>query len=414
MAKINDNFIKLPESYLFSDISKKVNTYKAEHPEAKVIRMGIGDVTLPLTGEVIHSLHAATDEMAQAATFKGYGPEQGYRFLTETIVKEAYLPLGVSLDPEEVFISDGAKSDTGNFGDILSRDNRIAVTDPVYPVYIDSNVMGYRAGALNSNGKWSNIVYLPCTPDNNFVPELPQEKIDVVYLCFPNNPTGTTLTRDQLKVWVDYAIQNDVLILFDAAYEAFITEKDVPHSIYEIENAKKVAVEFRSFSKTAGFTGTRCGYTVVPKELLLSCEEGDKKVSLNKLWNRRQCTKFNGTPYIIQKAAEATFSSQGKEEVKALIDYYMTNAKIIRTSLENIGLKVFGGVNSPYIWMKTPDNISSWEMFDKMLKEVNVVITPGVGFGPSGEGFIRFSALGNREDTMEAMERIKLWNIKKQ
>lgn len=414
MAKINDNFIKLPESYLFSDISKKVNTYKAEHPEAKVIRMGIGDVTLPLTGEVIHSLHAATDEMAQAATFKGYGPEQGYRFLTETIVKEAYLPLGIQIEPDEVFVSDGAKSDTGNFGDILSRDNRIAVTDPVYPVYIDSNVMGYRAGALGSNGKWSNIVYLPCTPATNFVPELPKEKIDVVYLCFPNNPTGTTLTRDQLKVWVDYAIENDVLILFDAAYEAFITEKDVPHSIYEIENAKKVAVEFRSFSKTAGFTGTRCGYTVVPKELLLSCEEGDKKVSLNKLWNRRQCTKFNGTPYIIQKAAEATFSPKGKEEVKALIDYYMSNARIIRESLENIGMKVFGGVNSPYIWMKTPEGFSSWEMFDKMLKEVHIVTTPGVGFGPSGEGFIRFSALGNREDTIEAMERIKHWNIKKQ
>lgn len=411
MALINDNFLKLPESYLFSDIAKKVNAYKTVHPEAKIIRLGIGDVTLPLPDEVIKALHKASDEMAEASTFRGYGPERGYSFLIEKIIKNDYEPLGIHLDTDEIFISDGAKSDTGNFGDILSKDNRIAVTDPVYPVYVDSNVIGCRGGEMGTDGRWNSIVYIPCTPENDFIPQLPAEKIDVVYLCLPNNPTGTALTKSQLKVWVDYAIRNEVLILFDAAYEAFISEDDIPHSIYEIKGAKKVAVEFRSFSKTAGFTGTRCGYTVVPKEVVAYSKNDRKSVSLNALWNRRQSTKFNGTPYIIQRAAEVIYTPQGKEQVKALVRYYMDNAKTIRENLENIGLQVYGGVNAPYIWLKTPDGISSWKMFDRLLYEVNVVGTPGVGFGPSGEGFLRLSAFGNKEETAEAMERIKNWKI---
>ncbi len=410
MALVNDNFLKLPGNYLFSDIAKKVNAFKVVHPEAKLIRLGIGDVTRPLAPAVINALHSAVDEMASEETFRGYGPEQGYRFLIDTIIKNDFEPRGIKLDPDEVFISDGAKSDTGNIGDILRHDNRVAVTDPVYPVYVDSNVMGVRAGDLQIDGRWSNIVYIPCTAENNFTPELPEKRVDMIYLCYPNNPTGTVLNKKQLKKWVDYALENEVLILFDAAYEAFIRDEDVPHSIYEIKGAKQCAIEFRSFSKTAGFTGLRCGYTVVPKELMGRTPDG-QKVSLNGLWNRRQCTKFNGTAYIIQKAAEAVYSPEGKAQVKATIDYYMENAKLIREGLEATGLQIFGGTNAPYIWLKTPKDVTSWKFFERLLYECHVVGTPGVGFGPSGEGYFRLTAFGNRENTQEAIERIKNWKI---
>ncbi len=405
MVTINDNFQKLPGSYLFSEIAKRVAAYKEANPSAKIIRMGIGDVTLPLCDAVIKAMHKAVDEMADSSTFRGYGPEQGYKFLIDTIIKNDFEPRGVSLESDEVFISDGAKSDTGNIGDILGLGNVVAVTDPVYPVYIDTNVMAGRAGDLLADGRWSKIVYLPCTAENGFVPSLPKEKVDVIYLCFPNNPTGTTLTKAQLTEWVKYALANDALILFDAAYEAFIRESDVPHSIYEIEGAKQCAIEFRSFSKTAGFTGTRCGLTVIPKTVMARNEKGEK-VALNGLWNRRQCTKFNGTAYVIQRAAEAVYSEEGKKQVKDTIDYYMTNAQIIRNGLEAAGYTVFGGKNSPYVWAKTPAGMDSWAFFDYLLKEKNIVATPGVGFGVSGEGYIRFSALGDRDATIEAMKRL--------
>lgn len=405
MVAINDNFQKLPGSYLFSEIAKRVALYKESNPSAKIIRMGIGDVTLPLCDAVIKAMHKAVDEMADPSTFHGYGPEQGYKFLIDTIIKNDFEPRGVSLDSDEIFISDGAKSDTGNIGDILGLGNVVAVTDPVYPVYVDTNVMAGRAGDLLADGRWSRIVYLPCTAENGFVPELPKQKVDVIYLCFPNNPTGTTLTKTQLTEWVKYALANDALILFDAAYEAFIQEDDVPHSIYEIEGAKQCAIEFRSFSKTAGFTGTRCGFTVIPKDVTAVGMNGEK-VQLNRLWNRRQCTKFNGTAYVIQRAAEAVYSEEGKIQVKDTIDYYMTNAKIIRNGLEAAGYTVFGGKNSPYVWAKTPDGMDSWAFFDYLLKEKNIVATPGVGFGLSGEGYIRFSALGDKDATIEAMKRL--------
>ena len=405
MVAINDNFQKLPGSYLFSEIAKRVALYKESNPSAKIIRMGIGDVTLPLCDAVIKAMHKAVDEMADPSTFHGYGPEQGYKFLIDTIIKNDFEPRGVSLDSDEIFISDGAKSDTGNIGDILGLGNVVAVTDPVYPVYVDTNVMAGRAGDLLADGRWSRIVYLPCTAENGFVPELPKQKVDVIYLCFPNNPTGTTLTKTQLTEWVKYALANDALILFDAAYEAFIQEDDVPHSIYEIDGAKRCAIEFRSFSKTAGFTGTRCGFTVIPKDVTAVGMNGEK-VQLNRLWNRRQCTKFNGTAYVIQRAAEAVYSEEGKMQVKDTIDYYMTNAKIIRNGLEAAGYTVFGGKNSPYVWAKTPDGMDSWAFFDYLLKEKNIVATPGVGFGVSGEGYIRFSALGDKDATIEAMKRL--------
>lgn len=402
--------MKLPGSYLFSDIAKKVNEFKTAHPDANVIRLGIGDVTRPLPPAVIEAMHKAVDEMADASTFRGYGPEQGYDFFVNTIVENDYKAYGLDIAVDEVFVSDGSKSDTGNIGDILGLDNIVAITDPVYPVYVDTNVMAGRAGDLQANGKWSKVVYLPCTAENDFVPELPKEKVDIIYLCYPNNPTGTTLTRDQLKVWVDYALKNGVLILFDSAYEAFITEDNVPHSIYEIEGAKEVAIEFRSFSKTAGFTGTRCAYTVVPKALMGFTKSGEK-VSLNKLWNRRHTTKFNGVPYIIQRGAEACYSSEGKKQVKATIDYYLANAKIIREGLATQGLKVYGGVNSPYIWVKTPNGLTSWQFFDYLLNDLNIVGTPGVGFGPSGEGYLRLTAFGTLENTKEAVSRLKKISI---
>jgi len=407
MALVNENFLKLPGSYLFSDIAKKVNTFKITHPKQDVIRLGIGDVTQPLPEAVITAMHKAVDELAVKDTFRGYGPEQGYNFLIETIIKNDYASRGISLEPSEVFINDGAKSDTGNIGDILRHDNSVGITDPVYPVYVDSNVMAGRAGDL-IDGQWSNLVYIPCLSENNFIPQIPDRRIDMLYLCYPNNPTGTTLTKDELKKWVNYALENDTLILYDAAYEAYIQEPDVPHSIYEIKGAKKVAIEFRSFSKTAGFTGVRCGYTVVPKELNAATLNGER-VQLNKLWNRRQCTKFNGTSYITQRAAEAVYSPEGKKQIKEIINYYMTNAKIMKEGIEATGLKVFGGVNAPYLWVKTPNEMPSWKFFDQLLYEANIVGTPGVGFGPSGEGYLRLTAFGAREDCIEAMRRLKNW-----
>ncbi|MDR0976267.1 MAG: LL-diaminopimelate aminotransferase [Prevotellaceae bacterium] len=408
MALVNEQFLKLPGSYLFSDIAKKVNAFKAAHPEVNLIRLGIGDVTRPLAPACIEAMHKAVDELNSAATFRGYGPEQGYDFLIEAIVKNDFEPRGVALSLQEVFVSDGAKSDTGNIGDILHRDNRVGVTDPVYPVYIDSNVMGGRAGTLGADGRWTNLTYLPCTAENDFIPQLPKEHVDMVYLCYPNNPTGTTLTKTQLKKWVDYALENDTLILFDAAYEAFIEEDDVPHSIYEIEGARQCAVEFRSFSKTAGFTGVRCGYTVVPKEVTGRTPSGER-TALNALWNRRQTTKFNGASYITQRGAEAVYSEEGKKQVRATIDYYKNNARTMKAGLEAAGLKVYGGVNSPYIWLQTPKGVGSWQFFDTMLNEAHVVGTPGAGFGPSGEGYLRLTAFGTHEDCMAAMGRIKAW-----
>jgi len=406
MAKVNENFLKLPGSYLFSDIAKKVEAYRAAHPDKKIIKLGIGDVTRPLPQACISAMHKAVDELADSRTFHGYGPEQGYSFLIDAIIKNDYEPRGVKLSGDEVFVSDGAKSDTGNIVDILGQDNLVCVTDPIYPVYIDSNVMSGRAGDLQDNGYWNRITYLPCTAENNFIPEIPDKRFDMVYLCFPNNPTGTTLTKEQLAKWVRYALDNGVLILFDAAYEAFITEDDVPHSIYEIEGAKQCAIEFRSFSKTAGFTGVRCAYTVVPKEVKAATADG-RLVSLNPLWNRRQCTKFNGASYITQRGAEAIYTPEGKQQVRDNIAYYQQNAKVLRQGLQGLGLQVFGGVNSPYIWFKAPGGATSWGFFERLLNEANVVTTPGAGFGPSGEGYIRLTAFGGHEDCLEAMERIK-------
>lgn len=403
MINVNDNFLKLPGSYLFTEIAHRVAAYKEANPQAPVIKMGIGDVTLPLPAACIMEMQKAISEMAHKESFRGYGPEQGYDFLRQAIADD-YKQYGVSLACDEIFVSDGSKSDCGNIGDIFSKDCKVALTDPVYPVYVDTNVMAGRSGDLLDNGQWSNLVYMPVTAANDFVPELPKEKVDLIYLCFPNNPTGTTLTKDQLKVFVDYAHKTGALILFDAAYEAYITEKDVPHSIFEIPEARDCAIEFRSFSKNAGFTGTRCGFTVIPHDVKAKGSKGEV-VELNKLWLRRQCTKFNGTPYIIQRGAAAVYTPEGKAQVRQLIDYYLGNAKVIRESLLKAGFSVYGGVNGPYIWAKTPDNQTSWDFFDYLLKEKNIVTTPGVGFGPSGEGYIRFSSLGSRENTIEAMKR---------
>ena len=407
MALVNEHLLKLPNNYLFSDIAKKVNAFKVSHPKTDLIRLGIGDVTRPLPQASIEAMHKAVDELANKETFHGYGPEQGYDFLIDAVIRNDYAPRGVHLEPGEVFISDGAKSDTGNIGDILRHDNSIGVTDPIYPVYIDSNVMCGRAGILE-DGRWSNVVYLPCLSENNFVPEIPDRRIDILYLCYPNNPTGTVISKAELKKWVNYALENDTLILYDAAYEAYIQDPDIPHSIYEIKGAKKVAIEFRSFSKTAGFTGVRCGYTVVPKELTAATLEGER-IPLNRMWNRRQCTKFNGTSYITQRGAEAIYTPEGKKQVKAIIQYYMANARIMKEALESTGLKVFGGENAPYLWVKAPGEVSSWKFFEQMLYEANVVGTPGVGFGPSGEGYIRLTAFGERADCEEAMKRIRKW-----
>ncbi len=410
MIRVNDNFSKLQESYLFSEIARKVKAFEAEHPEASIIRMGIGDVTLPICEASVKAMHKAVDEMGNRATFHGYGPEQGYAFLAECISKYDYAERGIAIATDEIFISDGAKSDTGNIGDILSTDNLVAVTDPVYPVYVDSNVMAGRAGTLTERGTWSNIMYMPCNAENGFIPALPAAIPDMIYLCYPNNPTGTTLTRSQLKAWVDYALENKALLLFDSAYEAFITEDDVPHSIYEIEGARRCAIEFRSFSKTAGFTGLRCGYTVVPKELIGYDSEG-RPMMLNKLWNRRQCTKFNGASYVTQRAAEAIYTPEGRTQVREAIAYYLRNALILRSGLAAAGLEAVGGVNAPYVWVKTPRGMTSWEFFAKLLGECHIVGTPGVGFGPSGEGYFRLTAFNTYELTLEAVERIKNFRL---
>ena len=401
MYKINDNYLKLPGSYLFSTIAKKVNAYTEANPDKKVIRLGIGDVTLPLAPAVIDAMHKAVDEMAHAETFHGYAPDLGYEFLRSAIVENDYKARGVDIAIDEIFVSDGAKSDSGNIGDIFAQNNRIAVCDPVYPVYVDTNAMAGRTGDyVKEKEAWSNVIYMPCTAENNFVPELPKETPDIIYICCPNNPTGTTSNKDQLQKWVDFALTKGAVIIYDAAYEAYISEDDVPHSIYECDGAKKCAIEMRSFSKNAGFTGTRLGFTVIPKEL--TCDG----VSLNSLWARRHGTKFNGAPYIIQRAGEAVYSPEGKKQTKEQIAYYMNNAKIIREGLTNAGYTVFGGVNAPYIWLKTPDNMTSWEFFDYLLENLNIVGTPGSGFGPSGEGYFRLTAFGSLENTKEAMERI--------
>ncbi|MDR0415121.1 MAG: LL-diaminopimelate aminotransferase [Prevotellaceae bacterium] len=409
MAFVNENFLKLPGNYLFAEIATRVAAYKTGHPNANVISLGIGDVTRPLAAAVVEAMQKASAEMSSEETMRGYAPDRGYQFLLDAIVKNDFAARGIDITQDEVFVSDGAKSDTGNFGDVLSADNLVAVTDPVYPVYVDTNVMGGRAGELKGDA-WSRIEYLPCTIQNNFTPALPAKRVDVIYLCYPNNPTGTTLSKAELKKWVDYALQNESLILFDAAYEAFIRESDVPHSIYEIAGAKQVAVEFRSFSKTAGFTGVRCGYNVVPKELLVRTASGDK-VALNSVWKRRQATKFNGTAYIVQRAAEAVYSPEGKRQVQETIGYYMENARVIKAGLESVGMKTYGGVNAPYIWVQTPGGCSSWEFFDRLLNELQIVSTPGAGFGASGEGFVRLTAFGKKAATLEAVERIKNWTL---
>ncbi len=406
MATINDNYLKLPGSYLFAEIARRVAAFKESHPEADIIRLGIGDVTQPLPAACIEAMHKAVDEMAHAETFRGYGPEQGYSFLTEAIIENNYTNRGIQIDSDEIFVSDGSKSDCGNIQEIFGTDNKVAITDPVYPVYLDTNVMAGRTGTLKKDGHFEGVTYLPCDASNNFAPALPKEHVDMIYLCCPNNPTGTTLSREELKKWVDYAKANDSVILFDAAYAAYITEEAVPRSIYEIEGAKDVAIEFRSFSKTAGFTGTRCGYTIIPKTVKGKAADGTI-VEFNKLWNRRHTTKFNGTAYIVQRGAAAIYSEEGQKQVKETIAYYMENARIIREGLKAAGITAYGGVNAPYIWLKTPNDMPSWDFFDKLLSEVNIVGTPGAGFGPCGEGYFRLTSFGDRENTLRAVERIK-------
>jgi len=406
MATINDNYLKLPGSYLFAEIARRVAAFKEANPEADIIRLGIGDVTRPLPPACIEAMHKAVDELANADTFRGYGPEQGYSFLTDAIIEHNYKARGIEIESDEIFISDGSKSDCGNIQEIFGTDNHVAITDPVYPVYLDTNVMAGRTGTLQEDGHFEGVTYLPCDASNDFAPALPKERVDMIYLCCPNNPTGTTLSRAELKKWVDYARENETVILFDAAYAAYITEDDVPRSIYEIEGAKDVAIEFRSFSKTAGFTGTRCGYTIIPKTVKGHAADGSL-VEFNKLWNRRHTTKFNGTAYIVQRGAAAIYTEEGQKQVKETIAYYMENARIIREGLQAAGIKAYGGVNAPYIWLKTPDNMPSWDFFDKLLTEVHIVGTPGAGFGPCGEGYFRLTAFGNRENTVRAVERIK-------
>lgn len=402
MYKINENYLKLPGSYLFSNIGKKVTAYKAANPDKDVISLGIGDVTQPLAPAVIEALHSAVDEMADAATFHGYAPDLGYEFLRSAIRDNDYRERGVDIALDEIFISDGAKSDSGNIGDIFAVDNKIAVCDPVYPVYVDTNAMAGRTGDyIADEERWSNVIYMPCTKETNFAPELPKETPDIIYLCFPNNPTGSTITKDQLQEWVDYANKVGAVIIYDAAYEAYISEENVPHTIYECDGAKTCAIELRSFSKNAGFTGTRLGFTVIPKELK------SNGVMLNSLWARRHGTKFNGAPYIIQRAGEAVYSEAGKAQTKQQVAYYMNNAKTIIEGLKSAGYTVSGGVNAPYVWLETPDGMSSWDFFDYLLTKANIVGTPGSGFGPSGEGYFRLTAFGTYENTLAALERIK-------
>lgn len=402
MFHVNENYQKLPGSYLFSTIGKKVNAYQEANPDKEIIRLGIGDVTQPIAPAIIEAMHKAVDEMGHAETFHGYAPDLGYAFLRKAIVDNDYKAKGCDISEDEIFVSDGAKSDSANIQEIFAQNNRIAVCDPVYPVYVDSNVMAGRTGTYDkATETWSDVIYMPCTAANNFVPEFPKETPDIIYLCLPNNPTGTTLTKDQLQEWVDYANKNGAVIIYDAAYEAYISEDNVAHTIYECKGAKTCAIELRSFSKNAGFTGVRLGFTVVPKEL--KC--GD--VSLNAMWARRHGTKFNGAPYIVQRAGEAVYSDAGKAQLKEQVAYYMKNAKTIKEGLKDAGYTVFGGVNAPYIWLKTPDKMTSWEFFDYLLEKANVVGTPGSGFGPSGEGYFRLTAFGNYENTVKALDRIK-------
>jgi LL-diaminopimelate aminotransferase len=407
MALVNEHYLKLKAGYLFPEIARRVQAYADANPEAEIIRLGIGDVTQPLPSAVVNSMHQAVGEMGKSDTFRGYGPEQGYRFLIDLILANDYRARGVTLDSDEIFVSDGSKCDSGNIQEIFAVDNVIAVTDPAYPVYVDTNVMAGRTGEADSQGRYDGLYYMPCTEANNFLPELPGRKVDVIYLCFPNNPTGVVADRQVLQAWVDYALKNQAVILFDGAYEGYITEEHIPHSIYEIPGAKECTIEFRSFSKTAGFTGTRCAYTVVPKGLIARTSSGEP-VSLNQLWNRRHTTKFNGVSYPVQVAAAAVYSDEGKAQILELIGYYMENARIIRETLTSTGFTVYGGVNAPYIWMKTSKNMSSWEFFDLLLSEAQVVGTPGSGFGPSGEGYFRLSAFGHRENTEEAVARIRM------
>lgn len=405
MARINENYLKLAAGYLFPEIGRRVNEYQSQHPEAKIIRMGIGDVTMPLVPSVIEAFHQGVEDMAKAETFKGYGPEQGYAFLRDAIAKHEYQDKGVNVSSDEIFVSDGSKCDTGNILEIFGNDNKIAVQDPVYPVYVDTSVMGGRTGIKLDSGYYEGLIYMPCNAENNFTPAIPSEKADIIYLCYPNNPTGTTVSKDELTKWVQYAKANQSVILFDAAYEAFITQDNVPHSIYEIEGAREVAIEFRSFSKKAGFTGTRLGFIVIPKELKAYTANGEEK-TLHALWSRRHSTKFNGASYPVQRAAAAIYTPEGKKEVQAVIDYYMENARIMRESLSQMGYSVYGGVNAPYVWVKKGET-KSWDLFDTFLSEANVVGTPGSGFGPSGETYFRFSAFAQRENVIEAMERLK-------
>ena len=402
MVKINENYGKLPGSYLFSEVARRISAYTAAHPEAKIIKLSIGDVTRPLVPAVTEAMHKAVDEMGTYEGFHGYGPEQGYPFLREAIAQFDYKARGVDIKPEEIFVSDGAKSDCGNIGDIFGVDNKVAVCDPVYPVYVDTNAMAGRAGDyVEAQGRWSNLIYMPCLEENGFMPQIPKERADLIYLCFPNNPTGSMATREQLKQWVDYANENGSVILYDSAYEAFITDPDIPHTIFEIEGARTCAIEFRSFSKTAGFTGNRCAYTVVPMELE---RDGAK---LNTMWNRRQTTKFNGVPYVVQRGAAAIYTPEGHAQVMESIAYYQKNAQVIREGLTAAGLECFGGVNAPYIWLKTPGGMGSWDFFDLVLDKANVAITPGAGFGPSGEGYVSLTDFGDAEATRQAVERVK-------
>ncbi len=406
MALINENYLKLQAGYLFPEIGRRVSEFIEANPDKEVIKMGIGDVTQPLVPSVVKAFHEGVEAMGKAATFKGYGPEQGYAFLREAISKNAYQDRGVDIPADDIFISDGSKCDTGNIQEIFGHDNKIAICDPVYPVYADTTVMSGKTGACQPNGHYEGIIYMPCTRENDFIPDLPTEAPDLIFLCYPNNPMGTVASKEELQKWVNYAAENNSIILYDAAYEAFITEPGIPHSIYEIEGARKVAIEFRSFSKTAGFTGTRCAYTVIPDELV-AYDKAGKAHPVKPLWNRRQSTKFNGVSYPVQKAAAAVFSEEGKKEVAEVIAYYLENARIMKESLQSAGYEVFGGVNAPYIWVKTKDGMSSWDFFDKVLNEAYVVGTPGSGFGPAGEGYFRFSAFAERSNTIEAMERIR-------
>jgi len=404
-VKINENYLLLKSNYIFAEIDQRVDNFGKENPEADIIRMGIGDVTRPLPSAVVSEFKKAVLDMGDADKFHGYGPYQGYDFLLDQIIEKDYASRGIELSNNEVFVSDGAKCDTGNIQEIFSLDNTVAVTDPVYPVYVDSNVMAGRTGAMSKNGRYQKLVYLPCTEDNEFIPELPAEQVDLIYLCYPNNPTGTTLNKAQLKEWVDYAMDNKSIILYDAAYESYIQEDNIPHSIYEVEGAREVAIEFRSFSKNAAFTGVRCAFTVVPEELSGFDSQGNV-YDLNSMWMRRQTSKFNGVSYPVQIAAKAVYSPEGQKEIRESVDYYMNNASIILRSLEKIGLRVYGGVNSPYIWIKTPGKMDSWQFFDLLLEKAHIVGTPGVGFGPSGEGYLRLTAFNSLKNTEAAMARI--------